>query len=142
MIAYAVNAQPASFNVACTKLPKGPVKVTGMSLLGHNANKSVPAGCAAVAAAPAASSDTAAVKDGKEARLKLHNDQQQQQQQQQQSMRLAGPVWQYSLNGVSAVLTCESPVSVASLVKMFEDHSAGYMHLSEVRAANLLAGIS
>ncbi|WIA36480.1 hypothetical protein OEZ86_007780 [Tetradesmus obliquus] len=74
-----------------------------------------------------ASLDTAAVEDGKDAQLKLCSDK----QQQQQLGLPAGPVWQYSLNGVSAALTRESPVSVANVVKMFEDQSAGYAYLAE-----------
>jgi hypothetical protein len=67
--------------------------------------------------------------------------QQQQQQQQQQQLRLmpSGPAWLYSLNGVSAVLTKESPVSVANLVRMNEDHAAAYPFLAEVRLVVLLA---
>lgn len=39
----------------------------------------------------------------------------------------------YSLSAVSASLTSESPVCVADIVKMFEDHYGGLQRLSEVR---------
>jgi hypothetical protein len=102
--------------------------------------------CFAIADAEDDVNGTARFTDGKDISLSLRRDQQpkqQQQQQQQQQPPLlempAAPAWVYSLNGVSAALTKESPVSVANLVKMNEDHAAAYPFLSEVRLSNLLA---
>jgi hypothetical protein len=104
--------------------------------------------CCAAADAEEDIDGGARVTDGRDTGLRQRRDQQrqpkqQQQQQQQQAQQLlvmpAGAAWVYSLNGVSAALTKESPVSVANLVKMNQDHAAAYPFLSEVRAFKRLA---
>jgi hypothetical protein len=105
--------------------------------------------CCAAADAEEDIDGVARITDGRDTGLRQRRDQQrqpQQKQQQQQAQQLlvmpAGPAWVYSLNGVSAALTKESPVSVANLVKMNEDHAAAYPFLSEVRDGNLLCSCS
>lgn len=97
-----------------------------------------PCACLPAAAADAQRDATKpSAKDTSKARLaQLSGSGQSAKKQQQNKQQLALPSgggYVYSLNGVTAVLTSESPVNMIQLVKMFEDHYAGFLHLSEVR---------